>query len=95
MVASLFEYAEFSGADYFFRFRLETPFLGKLGPQNQSCQFKVNLIPAIISKIFLDLMFYQVFSPQVKRCAIITYKYRIYVLPHELPNHSRTHLPPR
>ena len=52
MVASLFEYAEFSGADYFLRFRLEIPFLGKLGPKNQSCQIKVNLIPAIISIIF-------------------------------------------
>ena len=30
-------------------------------------------------------MFYQVFfSPQVKRCAIITYKHGIYELPHEL-----------
>ena len=25
-------------------------------------------------------------SPQVKRCAIITYKHGIYELPHELPN---------
>ena len=31
-------------------------------------------------------MFYQFFlSPQVKRCAIITYKHVIYKLPHELP----------
>ena len=35
-------------------------------------------------------MFYQIFfSPQVKRCAIITYKYGIYELPHELPNDLR------
>ena len=35
-------------------------------------------------------MFYQVFlSPQVKRCAIITYKYDICVLRHELPNNLR------
>ena len=32
-------------------------------------------------------MFYQIFlSPQVKRCAIITYKHGIYELPHYLPN---------
>ena len=32
-------------------------------------------------------MFYQIFlSPQVKRCAIITYKHGIYELPNELPN---------
>ena len=32
-------------------------------------------------------MFYQIFlSPEVKRWAIITYKHRIYELPHELPN---------
>ena len=31
------------------------------------------------------LMFYQIFlSPQVKGCAIITYKHGIYELPHEL-----------
>ena len=44
--------------------------------------------PAISFIIFLDvLMFYQIFlSPQVKRWAIITYKYGIYALPHELPN---------
>ena len=35
-------------------------------------------------------MFYQIFlSPQVKRCAIITYKRKIYELPHELPNDVR------
>ena len=35
-------------------------------------------------------MFYQIFlSPQVKRCAIITYKHSIYELPHELPNDLR------
>ena len=32
-------------------------------------------------------MFYQIFlSPQVKRCAIIIYKYGIHELPHQLPN---------
>ena len=32
-------------------------------------------------------MFYQIFlSPQVKRCAIITYKHGIYELSHNLPN---------
>ena len=42
----------------------------------------------IISITFSDfLMFYQfLLSPQVKRCAIITYKLGIYELPHELLN---------
>ena len=32
-------------------------------------------------------MFYQIFhSPQVKECAIITYKHGINELPHKLPN---------
>ena len=35
-------------------------------------------------------MFYQIFlPPQVKRWAIVTYKYNIYELPHELPNDLR------
>ena len=35
-------------------------------------------------------MFYQIsLSTQVKRCAIITYKYGIYELPHELANDLR------
>ena len=35
-------------------------------------------------------MFYQIFlSPQVKRCAIITFKHGIYEIPHELPNDLR------
>ena len=35
-------------------------------------------------------MFYPIFlSPQVKRWAIITYKYGIYQLPHVLPNDFR------
>ena len=35
-------------------------------------------------------MFYQIFfSPQVKRCAIITSKHSIYELPCELPNDLR------
>ena len=35
-------------------------------------------------------MFHEIFfSPQVKRCAIITYKHGIYELPHELPNDLR------
>ena len=35
-------------------------------------------------------MFYQIFlSPQMKRCAIITYKHGIYELPHELPKDLR------
>ena len=32
-------------------------------------------------------MFYQIFfSPQVKRCAIITYKHGIYMMRQQLPN---------
>ena len=39
-------------------------------------------------------MFYQIFlSPQVKRCAIVTYKHGIYELPHELPNNVRLNYP--
>ena len=35
-------------------------------------------------------MFYQLFfSPQLKRCAIITCKHGIYELPYELPNDLR------
>ena len=35
-------------------------------------------------------MFYQIFfSPQVKGCAIITYKHGIYELHHEFPNDLR------
>ena len=38
-------------------------------------------------KLWDFLMFYQIFlSPQVKRCAIITRKHGIYLVPHELPN---------
>ena len=46
---------------------------------------------AISFIIFWDFsMFYQIFLlPQVKRCAIITYKHGIYELPHELPNDLR------
>ena len=32
-------------------------------------------------------------SPQVKRCAIITYKHDIYELPHDLPNDPRPRIP--
>ena len=39
-------------------------------------------------------MFYQIFlSPQVKRCAIITYKHRTCGLPHELPNAGGAYVP--
>ena len=45
----------------------------------------------IIFIIFRDfLMFYQIFfSLQLKQCVIITYKYDIYELPHELQNDIR------
>ena len=37
--------------------------------------------------IFRHLMLYRIFlSPQVKRCAILSYKHGIYSLPHELSN---------
>ena len=61
-------------------------------------EFKLWRRPTIIFIIFWDfLMFYQIFfSPQVKRCAIITYKHSIYDprviivyqhnLPYQLPN---------
>ena len=46
----------------------------------------LKVFAAIFFIIFWDfLMFHQIFlSPQVKRCAIITYKHGIYELPHEL-----------
>ena len=49
------------------------------------------ILQTMIFIIFWDfLMFYQIFlSPQVKRLAIITYKYSIYELTHELPNDLR------
>ena len=34
-------YAEFNGGVHFIRFRLKIPFLEKLGPKNQNCQFKL------------------------------------------------------
>ena len=35
-------------------------------------------------------MFYQILlSPQVKQCAIITYKHDILQMPHKLPNHPK------
>ena len=45
----------------------------------------------IIFIIFWDfLMSYQIFlSPQIKQCAVITYKHGIYELPHKLLNDSR------
>ena len=40
-LSGIAEYAEFSGAAYFFGFKLETYFLGKFGPKNQNYQFKL------------------------------------------------------
>ena len=50
-----------------------------------------NFVPTIIFIIFRDsLIFCQIFlSPEVKRCAIITYKHGVCELSHELPNHLR------
>ena len=49
------------------------------------------ILQTIISIIFWHfLIFYQVLlSPQVKRCAIITYEHDIYALPQALPNELR------
>ena len=49
---------------------------------------QIGSLSTIIFIIFRDfLMFCKIFlSPQVKRCAIITYKHGIYKLPNELPN---------
>ena len=51
----------------------------------------MKILQTIIFKIFSNfLMSYQIFLlPQMKRCAIITYKHGIYELPHELPNDLR------
>ena len=43
-----------------------------------------------IFQAIIFMMFYQIFlSPQVKQCAIITYKHGVYELPHESPNDLR------
>ena len=54
----------------------------------QSLKTWTILVVTIIFIMFWDfLIFYQVFlSPQVKRCAIITYIHGIYELQHELSN---------
>ena len=60
-------------------------------PKNPFSILQMNVGPTIIFIIFLDiLMFYKIFlSPQVKQCAIITYKHGIFELPQELPNDLR------
>ena len=46
-----------------------------------------NLLSTIVFIFWDFLMFYKVFfSPQVKQCAIITYKHGMYEPSHELPN---------
>ena len=37
----LFEYAQFNGGVLFICSRLKIPFLGKFGPENHNCQFKL------------------------------------------------------
>ena len=81
--------------------RVQNSFVEKFRKQlaasghNNSCLEKSwKIIPrksAISFIVFWDFwMFYQIFlSPQVKRCAIITYKHGIYELPYELPNDLR------
>ena len=56
--------------------------------QRKKHHFDTIVKATIIFKIFWDfLMLYQIILlPQVKRCAIITYKHDIYELPHELLN---------
>ena len=39
-----FEYVEFNGNVHFFCFQPEIPFLGKLGPKSQNCQFKLKSV---------------------------------------------------
>ena len=62
---------------------------------NMSEKFQLLLakyvIIATIQVIILSyfLMFYQLFSPQVKRRVIISNKHGMYELPHELPNDLR------
>ena len=58
---------------------------------NSRASYDIDMEPAIIFIIFRDfLMFYQIFfSPQMKRCTIITYKLGIYEFPHELLNELR------
>ena len=59
-------------------------FLGDVGINNMQ-------VSTIIFITFWDfLMFYQIFiSPQVRRCATITYKHGTYELLHKLPNDLR------
>ena len=48
------------------------------------------ILQTIIFIFWDSLMFYQILpSPQVKQCAVITYKHGIYEMPHELPNNLR------
>ena len=69
----------------FFLLYTENTLLSTFGPTNQNCQFKLNLVTAIIFIIFWDsLMFYQ-----VKRSAVIINKHDIYELTHELPKNLR------
>ena len=72
---------------YEFPLELRREYAGEI--DNIVSKFKTH--PTIIFIIFWGfLMFYEFFlSPQVKRCAIITYKHDIYEFPHELPNKKR------
>ena len=69
----------------------KTPFWYNLAQGIKIVSLSWNLAPAIIFRIFWGiLIFYQIYlSPQVKRCAIITYKHGIYESPQELPNELR------
>ena len=42
-----------------------------------------------VTRDFYLQNFHNIFSPQVKRCAIITYKHGIHELPHVLPSDLR------
>ena len=63
-------------------------YMNYLIPGKRKIDFKA--ITVIFVLFWDSLMFHQVFlSPQVKKCAIITYRHAIYELPHELPNNLR------
>ena len=51
------------------------------------CIYNIMILPKIISIISWDnLKFLQIlFSPQVRRCTVVTEKHGIYELPHEFP----------
>ena len=55
-----FEFAEFNGCVHFYWFRLEVPFLGKCGPENQNYWFKLKFCISLIRihRIQYDVHFF-------------------------------------